>query len=659
MKASKVLLPTIALLISISLMGRDITHSTYLKRASVSVGSKLVLFDDLPSNANNVLLRSAAVHLSYDRNGQTDVCTSALWEYEVQVKVYPEDNPSEFTTHDLLISYGADGEYIYDSKAVLKELTGEAYVMEVTALDARYSLNDGASYTSLTGNPSSSNANLPADISLNFELYTEHYSYLHPDSTGFVYYDATSQEVRWRPTLRAEEYDVEWVFIDSEDENYDNLLAGQPEDPFDYKEPSRVRTTATRFYLPLIYPSGKVFFRARPVGRFINGTNGDYGHIKLGKWGYEKSPSNTSVAGQAISTGFEASRIWQYQVNYAENGKNKRLVSYYDGTLRQRQMATNINSKDITLVSESKYDQEGRAALSILPAPVSGFDMAYKTNFNVVNSGLDSYEKEDFEKASPDPMYAPASGSYGAEQYHSANNQFTSDPFRDILPLSDGYPFVQTQYVNDNTGRVRSSSGLGPDHKVSSGHDTKMFYGTPTSTELYRLFGTNVGQASYYKKNTVLDPNRQASVNYMDQQGRTIATALVGDPPSNLVSIAPAGQSITVNLTENNVYDTASGEIRIIHRFVNLKNTNYTFNYQFDAAHYPITVNDPSQSGTTTFCMDCDYELEITVTDPNGSWVTLQQGTSTVNQNKIVASYSGSGGSCTVGGSTSQAGRRL
>ena len=47
-------------------------------------------------------------------------------------------------------------------------------------------------------------------------------------------------------------------------------------------------------------------------------------------------------------------------------------------------------------------------------------------------------------------------------------------------------------------------------------------------------FGSNVGVASHYKKSMVVDANGQTSVTYLDQEGRTIATALAGDNPSNV-----------------------------------------------------------------------------------------------------------------------------
>ncbi len=652
MKLARFFLVTLLLtFFSINLYSRDKGYSAYISRAEITVGSKLALSDGLLSGIDNVLLRELVVDLKYSRNTQSDLETSALWEYELGIKVYPADNPGNFSTHTLIIKYGADGEYVYNSVAVIRGISEDHQVAEVTSIDARYSTNGGSSYTDLSGTSASTNINLPKDVYLVFRMQTEHYSYLDPTIPGAIYYDVTTQEIRWRAIEEAEEYDVEWVYIDSADLGYTTFTTNNA-DPFEYKEPSRVRTSATNFFLPLIYPRGKLFFRMRPVGRFIDdGVDGNYTHIKTGAWGYKKYGASGDEALYVITTGFEKDKIWQYQVSYAENGKNKRLVSYYDKTLRNRQSASSINSEDVTLVAETKYDYEGRAALSILPAPVPGFDLGYKTNFNVGNSSLDSYEKEFFDKNTPEAMFSPTSGEYGAAQYYSANNGFSTDPFRNLIPTST-FPFTQTEFLDDNTGRVKSASGVGKDHIISSGHDTKYLYGTTTSSQLQRLFGSNVGKAHHYKTTTVLDANRQGSINYMDETGRTIATALVGDAPNNLNGIAPSSESITVDLTENNNYDQGTGEINVTYRISNIETTEYEFEYEFSAAHFPQGIKDPSSSNTENICVECDYKLEITLMKPNGDWAQMEKGSPASNVTKIEEIYSGKDLSCGTAGNT-------
>ena len=82
----------------------------------------------------------------------------------------------------------------------------------------------------------------------------------------------------------------------------------------------------------------------------------------------------------------------------------------------------------------------------------------------------------------------------------------------------------------DNTGKLRAESGLGPVHKLGSGHETKYFYGVPKQSQLNRLFGTDVGWAEHYKRNMVVDPNGQIVVSYTDLKGNVVATSLVDVP---------------------------------------------------------------------------------------------------------------------------------
>jgi hypothetical protein len=84
------------------------------------------------------------------------------------------------------------------------------------------------------------------------------------------------------------------------------------------------------------------------------------------------------------------------------------------------------------------------------------------------------------------------------------------------------------------------------------------FYLQPDQEELNRLFGYKVGDFKRYKKNIVVDPNKQVSVSYLDPQGRTIATALAGDNRKDepMMSLEDetnnATQMTTTNMMSNN-----------------------------------------------------------------------------------------------------------
>src|SRR5690606_8652148 len=111
----------------------------------------------------------------------------------------------------------------------------------------------------------------------------------------------------------------------------------------------------------------------------------------------------------------------------------------------------------------------------------------------------------------------PAKG--GAAQYYSPRNPEKEQDNNKLIPDAKGFPFAEVRYTQDNTGRVAAQGGVGPDHQLATGHETKYYYGTPDQAELDALFGTEAGDASHYFKNMIRDANGQYSVSYMDMHG--------------------------------------------------------------------------------------------------------------------------------------------
>src|SRR6185312_4766135 len=68
-------------------------------------------------------------------------------------------------------------------------------------------------------------------------------------------------------------------------------------------------------------------------------------------------------------TGHGRNLNWQASTSFAEEGKRKSVVQYFDGSLRSRQTVTKDNTTDTTIVAETLYDQQGRPEIQVLPAP--------------------------------------------------------------------------------------------------------------------------------------------------------------------------------------------------------------------------------------------------------------------------------------------------
>ncbi|NHF58984.1 hypothetical protein FK220_006515 [Flavobacteriaceae bacterium TP-CH-4] len=411
------------------------------------------------------------------------------------------------------------------------------------AYGASVVLEEGV-YTDLSDNSTSSlvPANVVLEIGFSAETYTE-LSGTVPNPGVLPIFNNQEVRISWDPVPGAVSYDVEWTWVDGYDASFDTPLRAMNDIPFtkrDYElNSTRVQTTDTDYEIPLIYSKGYLIYRVRAVGRYLENPS----KYKFGLWsrgdGNELTVADWMPYVYTIdpSLDHQTDKNWQFQASYAEDGKKKEVVSYFDGTLRNRQTVTKINSDENVIVGEVIYDAQGRPAVEVLPVPVAQDAIGYLDRFSV-NKNDSIYSFQDFDRDSRNKLdiYTDAKGmstAYGASKYYSPSNDIDS-PFKNRIPDAREHPFSQIEYMPDNTGRIRRKSGVGVEHQLGSRHEMEYDYGTPTQKELNRLFGYSVGHFSHYKKNTVIDPNRQVSVSYIDPQGRTIATALVGKSPDTM-----------------------------------------------------------------------------------------------------------------------------
>ncbi|PHK29308.1 hypothetical protein VF13_40235, partial [Nostoc linckia z16] len=280
-----------------------------------------------------------------------------------------------------------------------------------------------------------------------------------------------------------------------------------------------------------------------PVGRFLT----DVAKLYFGSWSSGISLKiNVSDWPHVLTVNRpheNGNKNWQYQSSYAEDGKKKDVISYFDGTLRNRQTVTRLNSTMQSVAGEVLYDNQGRPAIEVLPVPLQQSAIRYFDRLNLASNGTslfnhDYFDWEATQAASCNIAVTPGmSSNSGASRYYSASGAGASGILQDFVPNAEMYPFSQTEYTPDNTGRISRKGGVGINHQLGSGHEMQYLYSTPAPDELDRLFGYRVGYSNRYKKNVVIDPNGQVSITYIDPQGRTVATALSGKKPSNLESL--------------------------------------------------------------------------------------------------------------------------
>ncbi|MBC9813990.1 hypothetical protein H9Y05_16055, partial [Crocinitomicaceae bacterium CZZ-1] len=359
--------------------------------------------------------------------------------------------------------------------------------------------------------------------------------------------------ISWDYVNGAEEYELEWTWIDNYPENTHistsplAAIALNLTDEAFKTNCTRIRTGDQFYRIPHVFAKGYVVYRVRAVGRWSD----DVSKERFGKWSSDGAVNKTKVANWPnyieITHKHESEKNWQYQATYAESGKKKEVVQYFDGSLRNRQTVTRINSNNQSVVGETIYDNEGRGVIQVLPVPQANPGLHYYPGISMssIDNGGSSftvpYTHRQFDWTSSTEACevgaAPLDLGYGPGAYYSAAAHTTDTDWQQYVPESNGYAFTQVEYTPDNTGRIRRQSGVGASHTIGSGQETIYYYMQPSQEELNRLFGYKVGYKSRYKKNMVVDANGQVSVSYLDAQGRVVATAMAGDNQTTFESL--------------------------------------------------------------------------------------------------------------------------
>ncbi|MEJ0034187.1 MAG: hypothetical protein WDO15_29360 [Bacteroidota bacterium] len=344
--------------------------------------------------------------------------------------------------------------------------------------------------------------------------------------------NASAQQtiLHWDEVTGATEYELEWMFIEKNEGSFPAPDCATAFDP--KKGGAGITTTETTFTHQWSYPDGEIWYRVRPVGYLNNNKD----HRILGQW----HNCVTKVAVVNLTSGMPSNITWQAQTLFAEDGKFKNIVTYYDATSRERQSRTNLSSNNTTIVGESMYDFEGRPSIQMLPVPIQNATnqnpLAYASNFHDFNTPsavatqMNSFvgtTKKKFFYDNGSLQNGTVKTTTGAGKYYSATNDFLSSmansPLRDYIPDANGYVFSQTEYERDGTSKVLREGGVGANFTVDGGnhsHAVRHYYTQATTYELTRIFGTNVGNAAHYKKKVTVDNNQQVSVAYLDQEGR-------------------------------------------------------------------------------------------------------------------------------------------
>ncbi|HLZ88694.1 MAG TPA: DUF6443 domain-containing protein, partial [Puia sp.] len=430
------------------------------------------------------------------------------FQASVTVQVDYGASPSATTsvTQILTISYSKDGGVSYNPKQYLS-FTGAQYVQVTITNVPANSLSNGVSVISLLSvcnemhiwrdyilSPSGSvtptlQVNTPATTGVPDELPVQ---WSLP--AGYTGHNGLQLEWAWLETELAS------LYTQNGSINYDLLFRNNS---------TRVSLPlgTTGYNIPLYYDgTGNLYCRVRLVNIQYNGTVSD------GPW--------STVQSYAFG-GHNNDLNWQVTTSYAEDGKRKVVMAYFDGSLRQRQTVTKDNSTNTTVSAETFYDGQGRPAIQILPAPGISSIVAYNQTLNLFNGQTPGSDPGVFFDLGSGSSTMSMDNGYGAALYYSAGNTEIAQGSNQNIPDAGGFPYTVTQYTPDATGRIMAQSGVGQALKMGSNHETKYFYGTAAQEELDGLFGTDAGDFTHYFKNMVRDGNGQSTVSYVDMHGRT------------------------------------------------------------------------------------------------------------------------------------------
>ena len=447
--------------------------------------------------------------------------------------------------------------------------------------------------------------------------------------------DELKAEWNWPSSAGNNGTQIEWTWVEKDEEKLYEVQPGVLDHNLLFQSgATRVDLDYNRnnYIIPLYYPGeGDLYVRIRPVSYDIKGG------VTTGNW---------TVPVSYHYNGHEVSFNWQSRTSYAEEGKRKTVMEYYDGTLRSRQTVTKDNVTNRPIVAETLYDKQGRAAVQILPAPTVA-DLINKpikyfndlNRFNGQSQNEDPANIFDLKVAIPNiPPLMNING--GSSQYYSVLNLERLVGENAYIPNAEGYPYTYTQYMPDATGRILLQTGVGAKHNLGSDHETKYYYGTPAQEDLDALFGIEAGYVSHYTKNMVSDANGQMSVSYVDKTGKTVATALAGNSPSNLEALnmstyAPQLQNtLTRDLLYRNNTIKPDGSIESISSLLVPVKANYQFKYNFNAESFSIGIPELVNGEViyNSICYDCKYRVDFSVINEqtgeplyNNSFNNLQQ----------------------------------
>jgi RHS repeat-associated protein len=262
------------------------------------------------------------------------------------------------------------------------------------------------------------------------------------------------------------------------------------------------------------------------------------------------------------------------------------------------------------------------------PSPINFSDLeGYTANIPALNyvpllntnvAGK-QYSAADFDRLTincePGLKAAPMSATSGTGKYYSPSNDI-EQVHQGEIPDAEGYPFTQVEYTPDNTGRVKRQGSAGKTMQIGGGNEITNYYSVPTSGELRRLFGNEVGDANNYLKVLTKNQDKQLIIKYLNSKGQTIAAGLTGSTPPALVGLPDK----ETNSSEMLSIAQAPSEYEIKNGYYEVDKTTVVETEGSDMrVHFSLTNQQlASTLCRQNICYDCPKSILIQVKDDCG-----------------------------------------
>lgn len=415
--------------------------------------------------------------------------------------------------------------------------------------------------------------------------------------------DATTNPVvfSWNALcVKIPNYQIQILRLYNTQENLNNQQA-----TVDWSQALTIETESseTSLKLHLVEGTGYYIWRVRPIGnRFTGSIANDW------NWGvWSEAPADETTINFSALSGqnyafnyqqFDEDKNWIYSRIFSEENKIKETMAFANGLQQVKQNQVKLQEFDQIVANQTVYDFSGRPVINTMAAPANKDDFGYLNQ--LITSGGTLYRPMHFDEDLNYKQPLAFNGGLVNDYYSNANPDLS-------IPSAEGYPYSRILYYGDGTERIKNQSGLGNvfrlQNDMTNERTTRVYYSETTPEELIKVFGSEAPNEIKVTKIITLDPNKTVNIQYVNQNGKTIATCLA-EGENNLLSSLDEPKSPIIEkkrLTISAGEDFSNDELVSTMELTFTQPTAVTFSYEIN----PKSISE-SCSG---FCETCDYQV--------------------------------------------------